>query len=83
MGIRFAEKLKILPVLAPAATTDGGTDFVDLEEVQWITFMIQLGTMTSDSTDTIAFTVECSTAQTTNATTVLAPSPKLLVTFSA
>lgn len=73
MGIRFAEKLKVLPVLAPAATTDGGSDFVLMEEVQWLTFIVQFGTMTSDSTDTIAFTVECSTATTTNATTVLAP----------
>lgn len=73
MGIRFAEKLKILPVLTPVSSTDGGSEFVDLEEVQWLSFLVSFGAMTSDSTDTIAFTVECSTAQTTDATTVLAP----------
>lgn len=73
MGIRFAEKLKVLPVLGPVATTDGGSSFVNMSNVQWLTYLVSFGALTSDSTDTIAFTVECSTAQTTNATTVLAP----------
>ena len=73
MGIRFAEKLKILPVLAPADSTDGGSQFIDMEEVQWLSYLVSFGTMTSDSTDTITVTVECSTATTTANTDINLP----------
>lgn len=71
--IRFAEKLKVLPVLAPVQTTDAGTQFVDLEQAQWLTFLVTLGAITSDSTDTINVTVECSTATSTAATDIQLP----------
>ena len=73
MGIRFAEKLKVLPVLAPADSTDCGTQFVDMEEIQWLTYLVSFGTMTSDSTDTITVTVECSLATSTAATDINLP----------
>ena len=73
MGIRFAEKLKVLPVLAPADSTDGGSQFIDMEEVQWLSYLVSFGTMTSDSTDTITVTVECSTATTTSTADINLP----------
>ena len=73
MGIRFAEKLKVLPVLAPADSTDTGSQFVDMEEIQWLTYLVSFGTMTSDSTDTITVTVECSIATSTAATDITLP----------
>lgn len=72
--IRFAEGLKVLPVLAPVAnSTSEGTDYVDLDGSHWITFLVQFGAMTSDSTDTVTVTVECSTAASSNATEIQVP----------
>lgn len=71
-GIRFAQGLKVLPILAPQniVATATATSYVDLDLVNWATFAVQLGAMTSDSTDTVTFTVEASTAGTSNATEV-------------
>ena len=68
-GIRYAEGLKVLPVLGPvdAVATDKATEYVDLKNLNWATFICQFGAMTSDSTDTVTVTVEASTAQTSNA----------------
>jgi len=68
-GIRYAEGLKVLPVLAPVdtAATAVNTSSVNLNEAHWITFLVQLGNFTSDSTDTVQITVESSTADSTAA----------------
>lgn len=71
-GIRFAEGLKVLPILAPQniVATATATQYVDLDLVNWATFAVQFGAMTSDSTDTVTVTVEASTAGSSNATEV-------------
>lgn len=65
-GIRYAEGLKVLPVLAPVAftTTSINTEAVDMGENHWATFLINFGQMTSDSTDTVTVTVVCSSVDT-------------------
>ena len=69
-SIRFAEGLKILPIKAPSdiVATATATSYVDMDGAHWATFLVQLGAMTSDSTDTLTVTVECSTAGSSNAT---------------
>lgn len=72
--IRFAEGLKVIPVLSPLAdSTSVGTDYLDLDGSHWITFLVHFGAMTSDSTDTVTVTVECSTAASSNATEIQVP----------
>jgi len=74
MGIRYAEGLKVLPILAPVAdSTSVATSYVDLNTAQWATFLVQFGAMTSDSTDTVTITVECSTESGSNATELKVP----------
>lgn len=73
MGARFAEKLDILPILAPVSTTDGVSDFIDASQCHWMTFLLQVGSFTTDSADTVSVTVEASTATSTNATTISLP----------
>lgn len=65
-GIRFAEGLKVLPILAPIAFTTAAidTEAVDMKEFNWATFLVQFGAMTSDSTDTVTVTVQCSSVDT-------------------
>ena len=67
MGIRFGEKLQVVPLFAPAVSTADTVEsaFVALENVQWLTFIVQLGAMTSDVGDLLTFTVNTSTGQTT------------------
>lgn len=68
--IRFGENVKPLPVLAPAniVATATATQYVDLKLAQNVTFLASFGAMTSDSTDTVTVTLECSTAGSSNAT---------------
>ena len=68
--IRYAEGLKVLPVLAPVDTTTSAvsTEAVSLAQAHWCTFIVQFGNFTSDSTDTVVLTVESSTASATAAT---------------
>ncbi len=65
--LRYAEKMKVLPILAPAdiAATATATQYVDLDQAHWATFAVQFGAVTNS---TIAVTVECSTAASSNAT---------------
>jgi hypothetical protein len=75
MGVKYAEKLQIVPIYAPqvcTATTGIESASVKLENVQWLSFLVYWGAMTSDSTDTITVGVETSTAagSTTNATAI-------------
>lgn len=59
-NIRFAEGLHVVPVLAPIdlVANDAGTEFIDMQLFHHVTFMLQFGAMTSDSTDTATVTVE-------------------------
>jgi hypothetical protein len=75
MGAKFAEKLQIVPLYAPVVTTATSgyeSASVALKNVQWLTFLVNWGTMTSDSTDTWTLGVEVSTAagSTTTATAI-------------
>lgn len=68
---RFAEGLHILPVYGPANITnsDVATEFVDMNLSHHVTFLIQFGAATSDSTDTAIVTIEaCDIATTTDST---------------
>ena len=67
---RFAEGLKVLPVLSPVdtAATAQVTAFVDMNLLHWLTFVLPFGNCTSDDSDVIAITVRCSTED-TSATT--------------
>ncbi len=68
--IRYAEGLKVLPVLAPVALTTSEVNCaaVDMNVNQWATFLVSFGVMTSDATDTVTVTVEAATSATTAAT---------------
>ena len=54
---RYAEKLHIVPVFSPAGTTTFLSYAVGLENSHWVTFLINLGVMTSDSSDVGIVTV--------------------------
>ena len=71
MSIRFAENMKILPVLAPAdiVAVATATAYVDLDLMHWGEFVIQFGAVTStDSTGGVVVTLEASTVGSSNAT---------------
>lgn len=72
---RFAESVKVLPVIAPVAFTSSVVEsaYVNLEKIHWAEFLVSFGVMTSDSSDTVTLTVECSTGATSNATEVNLP----------
>lgn len=57
MAARYAEKLHIVPVFAPAASTSFLTYAVSLKNSHWVTFLINMGVMTSDSSDVATVTV--------------------------
>jgi hypothetical protein len=69
-GVRYAELVKPLPILAPADIVASATSTqpVDLDMANWISFWVQFGALTSDSTDTCTITVETSTGASTAAT---------------
>lgn len=70
-GIRYAEGLKILPILAPAdiVATATATQYIDLKLVNWATLFVQFGAVTStDSTGAAVVSLQASTAGTSNAT---------------
>ena len=63
MAARYAEKLHIVPLLAPAASTAGAKSYaVRLQNTQWLSFLVNWGAMTSDAADAMTITVEASTA---------------------
>ena len=69
--IRFAQKLKVLPILAPVAVAEAAvaTQYIDISKAHWATFLINLGAAaTTADTDIVTVTVECSTAGSSNAT---------------
>ena len=66
---KYAEQLKVLPVLAPVAFTTSpvASPFVNMAQVNWLSFVVSFGLMTSDSTDTVTLTVEaCPIGSTTD-----------------
>lgn len=70
-GVRYAEGHKILPILTPAdvVATATPTSYVDLDQVNWATFLVSFGNVAStDSTGEVVVTVEASTAGSSNAT---------------
>lgn len=70
-GVRYAEGLKILPILANTdiVATATATQYVDLDKINWATFFVQFGNIAStDSTGEVVVTIEASTAATSNAT---------------
>lgn len=62
-GVRYAQGINIFPVQPPkdvgGLTTD--TLDVDLRDANWVSFLINLGNMTSDASDTVTITVEATT----------------------
>ena len=62
-GIRFGQGINVFPVQPPkdvgGLTTD--TLDVDIRDANWVTFLVNLGNLTSDATDTITLTVEATT----------------------
>ena len=74
MGIRFGEKIHVIPLLAQVETTEAKESaFVALENAQWITFLIQTGALATDSDDQYEITVASATGQTTNANDIAIP----------
>ena len=60
---RYAEKLHIVPVYSPVTSTATIlSQAVALKNSQWVTFLINMGNMTSDSTDVATVTVVSTTA---------------------
>lgn len=65
-NFRFAQGLQVVPLEAPAATTDDvESAAVALKNVHWVTFLVQVGSMTTATTNTITFTPYSATGQTT------------------
>jgi len=71
-SIQFAENHKIQPILGPVDTvaTAVATSYVDLKNMQWATFLVDFGVIT---TGTATLTVEASTAASSNATEAAIP----------
>jgi hypothetical protein len=69
-GMRFFEKMKVLPILSPVSLVTDDTiasAYVDLNNANWCTLALHFGIITCDSP---VITLECSTAATSNATEV-------------
>lgn len=62
-GIRYGQGINVFPVQPPkdvgGLTTE--TLDVDLRDASWVTFLCNLGNMTSDASDTVTVTVEATT----------------------
>ena len=73
MAARYAEKLHIVPLLAPAATTTAVKSYaVALKNAHWVSFLVTWGAMTSDDNNMV-ITVDATTnvgATTTNDTAI-------------
>lgn len=74
--LHFSQGVKLLPLLAPVAVAEAAvaSQYVDLKNAQWATFLVSFGACaTTSATDIVTVTVECSTAGTSNATEVAIP----------
>jgi hypothetical protein len=65
-NLRFAEGLKVIPILSPVAYTTAAmdTEYVDMKLNHWATFLVHFGATTSDTSDTVTVTVNCSSVST-------------------
>jgi hypothetical protein len=75
---QFLEKFNFIPVLKTQAYTSDATviqtEYSKLDNAHWITYLVPLGDFgTTAATDTLTFTVECSTAAASNATEAKVP----------
>jgi hypothetical protein len=67
-GIRFAQGLQVVPIYAlTAGNADAESTFVKLENMQWLSFLVNVGTITN-ATDSVVVTVK-TTAGSTDAST--------------
>jgi len=64
--LRFAEGLKVIPILSPVAlgATALDTEYVDMKLNHWASFLVHFGATTSDTSDTVTVTVLCSSVST-------------------
>jgi hypothetical protein len=64
--LRFSEGLKVIPLLSPQAFTTAAmdTEYVDMKLNHWATFLVHFGATTSDTSDTVTVTVQCSSVST-------------------
>lgn len=70
-GIRYAEGLKVLPLLEPKdiVATATASAYLDCDLLNWVTILVSFGAIAStDSTGEVVVTVEASTAGSSNAT---------------
>lgn len=76
MAARYAEKLHIVPLLAPVSSTDAVaiSNAVNLENAHWVSFLVNWGAITGD-TEKLVVSVEASThgAATTNSADTAIP----------
>jgi len=70
-NVKFAQGMKILPILSPADIVDAATKttFVDLKGANWATLAFHFGAITCDVP---TVTVKCSTAATTTGAVAVA-----------
>jgi hypothetical protein len=67
-GIKFAEGLQVCHLKTPAVlAADGESAWVKLENMQWISFLVSIGTITN-TTDNIIFYVQSTTSATSGTT---------------
>ena len=71
MAMKFAEELKTMTLLAPVAIGASVVQsaYVKVNQAHWASFIVPVGAFSSSNdTCTVQLTVECSTANTSNAT---------------
>lgn len=74
MGIRFGEKIQVVPLYAPIETTESKvTACVALENAQWVTFLVMTGAIATDSDDQYEITVKSAATNSTGAADVAIP----------
>lgn len=74
MGIRFGEKIQVVPLYAPVETTESKeTACVALENAQWVTFLVMTGALATDSDDQYEITVKSAATNSTGADDVAIP----------
>ena len=72
MGSRFTEKLQIVPVWAPQISTvaDSETLHVALDKAHWVTFLVQYGALTTDTSDAGSIKLYSTTASNTTSNAI-------------
>ena len=62
MGIRFAQKLQVVPKKTPEVLADGDFAHTRLKNMQWLSFLCNWGTITT-ATDSVVYRVYSTTAE--------------------